>query len=94
MRPEVWYVLGHATKPTINLAQAVRDMFMKPKLPRFQPALALGGAISVYSHNSGGDVWSAVLIGFELGGVDSPAALEQRVLTPLRAAALERSINL
>jgi hypothetical protein len=34
------------------------------------------------------------LIGFELGDVDSPAALEQRVLTPLRAAALERSISL
>lgn len=94
LRPEVWYVLGHAKIKKGNRAEAVRDMFMKDRRSRFQPALALGGAICLYNYDGGGEVWSAVLIGFELGDVDSLETLEQRVVTPLRAAALERSIPL
>lgn len=93
LRPEVWYVLGRATLQG-NRAKAVRAMFGNDRQSRFQPALALGGTVSLHRYDADGMMWSAVLIGFEIGDIDSPETLEQRVVTPLKAAALERSIPL
>jgi len=40
-RPEIWFLLGRATMPNINLADAVRSMFMTTELPRFHPKLTI-----------------------------------------------------
>jgi len=93
-RPEIWFLLGRATKTKSNVAAAVRDMFLASELPHFHAKLAVGGTIARYSYDSAGDVWSVVLLGFELGEIDSPEGLERRVVVPLRAAATEHSIAL
>lgn len=93
-RPEIWFLLGRATKPNINIAAAVRSMFMAAELPLFRPKLTIGGAISHYSYDAADGVWSVVLLGVELGEIDSPAALERLVVAPLRSAATDHSIQL
>jgi hypothetical protein len=93
-RPEIWFLLGRATKPKTNMAAAIRDMFMEVELPRFAPKLTVGGAIAHYNYDVAGEVWSVVLLGLELGEIDTPEALERRVVGPLRAAAAAHSIQL
>jgi hypothetical protein len=93
-RPELWFLLGRATKPNINIAAAVRDMFMPAELPRFRPKLSVGGAIAHYSYEEAGEIWSVPLLGYELCEIDFPEALDRCVASPLRAAAVECSIQL
>jgi hypothetical protein len=93
-RPEVWYMLGRATLPMINLADGVRSLFMKSEMPLFKPPLAVGGTVSFYEFKDPTMDWSVVSIGFELGDVDSPQALKQKVVNPLLQAVNERTINL
>lgn len=92
-RPEVWYMLGRGTISTINLADWVRGLFVKPELPLYNPPLSLGGTISFYEYKDSTMDWAVVLVGFELGDIDSPQTLKQKVVIPLAAAAQERSIN-
>lgn len=93
-RPELWFLLGRVTKPKGNFAVAIRDMFMEAERPHFDPTPTVGGTLSHYFFNSAGELWSVLLVGRELGDIDSPAALEQRVVSPLTTAARERSIQL
>jgi hypothetical protein len=93
-RPEIWFLLGRATKPKNNIAAAVRSMFMEVERPNFRPALAVGGGVAHYSYDVAGEVWSVVLLGLELGEIDSPEGLERRVVGPLRAAATDHAIQL
>lgn len=93
-RPEIWFLLGRATKPKTNIAAAVRDMFMAAELPHFRPKPAVGGTVAHYSYDAAGEVWSIVLLGLELGEIDSPESLDRRVVGPLRAAAADHSIQL
>lgn len=92
-RPEIWFLAGRATKPKINLAAAVRNMFMATERPRYTPQLVVNGDVSQYSYDVAGEMWSVLALGMELGTIDSPNALERRVVSPLLAAARERSIQ-
>jgi hypothetical protein len=93
-RPEIWFLLGRATKPKNNIAAAIQQIFTVSELPRFQPKLAVDGAASRYSYDAAGETWSVVLLGVELGQIDSLETLNLRVVGPLRAAAAEHSIQL
>jgi hypothetical protein len=93
-RPEIWFLLGRAIRPRNNPAVAVRDMFMTAELPHFRPKLRMGGDIAYYDYDVPGERWSVVLLGLEIGDIDSSGTLHQRVIAPLRAAASERAIQL
>lgn len=96
-RPEIWFLLGRATrvtKPKNNIAIAVRSMFVEVERPNFRPALAVGGDTAHYCYDAAGEIWSVVLLGLELGEIDSPEVLERRVVGPLRAAAADHAIQL
>jgi len=69
-------------------------MFMAAELPHFRPKLAVGGTVAHYAYDAAGEVWSVVLLGLELGEIDSPEALDRRIVVPLRAAASDHSIQL
>lgn len=93
-RPEIWFLLGRATEPKINFASAIQQMFIVPKLSRFQPKLAIDGGLAHYSYTAAGETWSVVLTGVELGQIDSLETLDLRVVGPLRSAAIDHSIQL
>lgn len=93
-RPEIWFMLGRATVPDINLAAGVRNLFAKQELPLYQPPLAVGGTVSAYQFKDPTMDWLVVLSGFELAEIDSPQALKEKVVMPLIGAANERSMNL
>ncbi|HET7506372.1 MAG TPA: hypothetical protein VFK02_35375 [Kofleriaceae bacterium] len=66
---------------------------MATERPRYTPQLMVNGDISRYSHDVSGEVWSVLTLGLELGTIDSPNALEHQVVSPLLAAARERSLQ-
>jgi len=93
-RPEIWFLLGRGTKTKQNIAAAIRDIFRPVERPHFSQELAVNGSLARYEYDKAGEVWSAVLIGFELGEIDSSEALDRLVVSPLRADAAAHSIEL
>lgn len=93
-RPEIWFLLGRGTKTKQNIAAAVRDIFRPAERGHFSQPLAVNGTVARYDYDKDGEVWSTVLVGFELGEIDSPDSLERLAVSPLRAAAVAHSIQL
>lgn len=93
-RPELWFMLGRGTASNINTADLVRSLFMKAELALYKPALSVGGPISYYEYEDPTMDWAVVLRGLELGDIDSPQALKEKVVVPLKAAASAQMINL
>jgi hypothetical protein len=87
-------LLGRATKPRSTLRRPFAACSWPPSCHTSAPKLAVGGAAAHYTYDAAGEVWPIVLLGLELGEINSPAALDSRVVVPLRAAATDHSLQL
>ncbi len=88
-RPELWFFAGSARGQDLGAnamsAQQV-DTFLGPVLGGFDPPLHLGAPASRYVYSDEKERWLVSCLGVELGDVDTPEAIDGRVIAPLLAA--------
>lgn len=87
-RPELWFfagwVKGGNLKPNSMNAQVVAS-FLGDFAGKYSPPLHLGAPASNYAYGDDNERWHASCLGLELGEVDRPEAIAEKVLRPLLA---------
>jgi hypothetical protein len=86
-RPELWFFMGRVSPPPkIKWASTLRTLFDKGDERHYDVKPTLGGITSCYRYDAT-EKWTVVCLGYELGNIDSVAALKEKAVQPLVAAA-------
>jgi hypothetical protein len=88
-RPELWFYIGSLKGSSLKAddmgAQKVASFLAGEVYGTFTPPLHMGPPASLYTYDDENEQWRTWCLGLELGDVDRPEAIEEKVLPPLLA---------
>jgi hypothetical protein len=86
--PELWFFMGTVSPPPPgNLAGTIRTFFDKASVEDYDAKPTLGGRPAFYKYAGTRETWNVTCLGYELGEIESLAALKAKALQPLVAEA-------